>query len=74
MPKAVMQGDGSKPAQFLPWAFRPGGGVVEGHIEMDRDNVRWQVLGFELESGRLWCKGSEVTAWIGPSVNGSRTS
>lgn len=73
MPKVQMERDGSKPEAKLPVAFRPGGGVMEGFVEMLRDNVRWQVLGYD-EEGRLWAKGSQGSAWLAPGRTRSRTT
>lgn len=58
--------DGSKPEAKLPRGFGPGGGVVEGYIEMTRANVRWRVLGHD--SSRVWARSGEVTAWLGPAA------
>lgn len=74
MPRAVMEGDGSKPDNKLPSAFRPGGTVAEGLVEMWRDNVRWEVLGWA-DNGSLWCRTqSGARAWIAPGSTRSTTS
>lgn len=57
--------DQSKPDNRLPRAFRPGGGVVEGSVVMLRENVRWEVLGWD-EEGRLWVRGCGASAWLEP--------
>lgn len=64
MPRSAMVRDGSKPANVFPPSFGPGGGVVEGHIWMDRDNVCWQVLGYQLEPSRLFVKNGRCSAWL----------
>jgi hypothetical protein len=61
----VAKVDQSKPDNRLPRAFRPGGGVVEGRVVLLRDNVRWEVRGWD-DEGRLWCSTEQGTAWLEP--------
>jgi hypothetical protein len=67
MPRSTMLNDGGKPENKLPPAFQPGAGVVEGRIEMWRDNVRWHVMGYD-SSGRVFARLADgtTTAWLGP--------
>lgn len=65
MATSAMQLDGSKPSRKLPPSFQPGGGVVEGLVEIELENVRWRVLGYD-DLGRLWCRSTTggTCAWI----------
>lgn len=61
-----MEGDGSKPDNKLPPAFRPGAQPVEGMVHIVRDGVEWEVLGTDAEGARLFARtvNGVATGWI----------